>query len=108
MRVCRLFALLLIAAATAGCAGMPMPGPEIAAAPAEAPPPDLDNFIYGRSAAVVREPIVPVAAAVAVPANRGVVADGPYSLILDQVAKGVAVRMGVLFLLAGSKVGEPA
>ena len=75
MRVCRLFALLLIAAATAGCAGMPMPGPEVAAAPAEAPPPDLDNFIYGRSAAVVREPVaVPVSAAVAVPANRQVVA----------------------------------
>ena len=42
------------------------------------------------------------------PVNRGIelspeVADGPYSLILDQVAKGVAVRMGVLLLLAGSK-----
>ena len=40
------------------------------------------------------------------PVNRGVelspeVADGPYSVILDQVAKGVAVRMGVLILLAG-------
>jgi len=47
------------------------------------------------------------------PVNRGVelspeVADGPYSVILDQVAKGVAVRMGVLFLLAGSKSGEAA
>ena len=47
------------------------------------------------------------------PVNRGIelspeVADGPYSLILDQVAKGVAVRMGVLFLLAGSKAGEMA
>ena len=75
MRVCRLFALLLIAAATAGCAGMPMPGPEVAV-PGEAPPPDLDNFIYGRRpAAVAREPIaVPVAAPVAVPVNRGVVA----------------------------------
>jgi aspartate carbamoyltransferase catalytic subunit len=46
------------------------------------------------------------------PVNRGVelspeVADGPYSVILDQVAKGVAVRMAVLFLLAGSK-GESA
>jgi len=45
------------------------------------------------------------------PVNRGIelspeVADGPYSVILDQVAKGVAVRMGVLFLLAGSKGGE--
>jgi aspartate carbamoyltransferase catalytic subunit len=42
------------------------------------------------------------------PVNRGVelspeVADGPYSVILDQVAKGVAVRMGVLLLLAGIK-----
>jgi len=42
------------------------------------------------------------------PVNRGVelspeVADGPYSVILEQVAKGVAVRMGVLILLAGSK-----
>ncbi|MBI1847027.1 MAG: aspartate carbamoyltransferase catalytic subunit [Candidatus Rokubacteria bacterium] len=47
------------------------------------------------------------------PVNRGIelspeVADGPYSVILDQVAKGVAVRMGVLFLLAGSKTGEAA
>ena len=47
------------------------------------------------------------------PVNRGVelspeVADGPYSVILDQVAKGVAVRMGVLFLLAGSKGGDAA
>jgi aspartate carbamoyltransferase catalytic subunit len=33
------------------------------------------------------------------------VADGPYSVILDQVANGVAIRMGVLFLLAG---GHPA
>jgi aspartate carbamoyltransferase catalytic subunit len=45
------------------------------------------------------------------PVNRGIelspeVADGPYSVILDQVAKGVAVRMGVLFLLAGSKGAE--
>ena len=45
------------------------------------------------------------------PVNRGVelspeVADGPYSVILDQVTKGVAVRMGVLFLLAGSKAGD--
>jgi aspartate carbamoyltransferase catalytic subunit len=45
--------------------------------------------------------------------NRGIelspeLADGPYSVILDQVAKGVAVRMGVLFLLAGSKGGAQA
>jgi aspartate carbamoyltransferase catalytic subunit len=42
------------------------------------------------------------------PVNRGVelapeVADGPYSVILDQVTNGVAVRMAVLYLLAGSK-----
>ena len=40
------------------------------------------------------------------PMNRGVeiaseVADGPCSVILDQVANGVAVRMAVLYLLAG-------
>ncbi len=39
------------------------------------------------------------------PMNRGVeiasdVADGPYSVILEQVANGVAVRMAVLYLLA--------
>jgi aspartate carbamoyltransferase catalytic subunit len=39
------------------------------------------------------------------PINRGVeldsdVADGPYSIILDQVENGVAVRMAVLYLLA--------
>jgi aspartate carbamoyltransferase catalytic subunit len=40
------------------------------------------------------------------PINRGVeiaseVADGPFSVILEQVANGVAVRMAVLYLLAG-------
>ncbi len=40
------------------------------------------------------------------PINRGVeiatdVADGPYSVILDQVAAGVAVRMAILYLLLG-------
>ena len=40
------------------------------------------------------------------PMNRGVeidseVADGPYSVILDQVANGVAVRMAILYLLIG-------
>jgi aspartate carbamoyltransferase catalytic subunit len=38
--------------------------------------------------------------------NRGVeidsdVADGPHSVILPQVTNGVAVRMAVLYLLAG-------
>ncbi len=40
------------------------------------------------------------------PVNRGVeidsqVADGPHSVILEQVTNGVAVRMAVLYLLAG-------
>ena len=40
------------------------------------------------------------------PMNRGVeidsgVADGPHSVILPQVTNGVAVRMAVLYLLAG-------
>jgi aspartate carbamoyltransferase catalytic subunit len=44
------------------------------------------------------------------PMNRGVeidsdVADGPHSVILQQVTNGVAVRMAVLYLLAG---GGPA
>ena len=42
------------------------------------------------------------------PINRGVeiapdIADGPYSVILDQVTNGVAVRMALLYLLAGGK-----
>lgn len=42
------------------------------------------------------------------PINRGVevtpdVADGPHSAILDQVTNGLAVRMAVLWLLAGRK-----
>ena len=47
------------------------------------------------------------------PINRGVeiaseVADGPFSVILDQVANGVAVRMAVLYLLAGGVEHEDA
>ncbi|OGX08642.1 MAG: aspartate carbamoyltransferase [Omnitrophica WOR_2 bacterium GWA2_47_8] len=42
------------------------------------------------------------------PTNRGVelsadVADGKYSVILDQVTNGVAIRMAVLYLLLGTK-----
>ena len=44
------------------------------------------------------------------PMNRGVeidskVADGPHSVILQQVTNGVAVRMAVLYLLAGGEAG---
>jgi aspartate carbamoyltransferase catalytic subunit len=42
------------------------------------------------------------------PINRGIeitseVADGPNSVILEQVTNGVAVRMALLYLLAGGK-----
>ncbi len=45
------------------------------------------------------------------PMNRGVeiasdVADGSRSVILDQVANGVAVRMAVLYLLSGARQGD--
>ena len=47
------------------------------------------------------------------PMNRGVeiaseVADGPCSVILDQVANGVAIRMAVLYLLAGGVESDEA
>ena len=45
------------------------------------------------------------------PMNRGVeiasdIADGPQSVILEQVTNGVAVRMAVLYLLAGGHLTE--
>jgi len=45
------------------------------------------------------------------PVNRGIemapeVADGPYSVILEQVSNGVAVRMALLYLLLGGKPAE--
>ncbi len=47
------------------------------------------------------------------PVNRGVelspeVADGPQSVILEQVTNGIAVRMAVLYLVCGAQTGEPA
>ncbi|MET0633847.1 MAG: polysaccharide biosynthesis/export family protein [Xanthobacteraceae bacterium] len=69
MRLCRLLPALLIAAAVAGCAGVP--GFPIAAAPPpDAPPPpaDLDMLAYGRPVAY-REPVaVPLPAPLPVPA----------------------------------------
>ncbi len=46
------------------------------------------------------------------PMNRGVeiaaeVAEGPASLITEQVTNGVAVRMAVLYSLLGASVSEP-
>ena len=45
------------------------------------------------------------------PINRGVeieseVADGPRSVVLEQVNNGLAVRMAVLFLLNGGRLGD--
>jgi aspartate carbamoyltransferase catalytic subunit len=45
------------------------------------------------------------------PMNRGVeidsaVADGPFSVILEQVSNGLAVRMAVLYLLSGRDAGD--
>ncbi len=45
------------------------------------------------------------------PMNRGVeispeVADGPYSLITDQVTNGVALRMALFYLLIGGAKEE--
>ena len=45
------------------------------------------------------------------PINRGLeiasaVADGPYSVIMDQVTNGVAVRMAVLYLLVARNRSE--
>ena len=45
------------------------------------------------------------------PLNRGLeidseVADGPYSVILNQVTNGVAVRMAILYLLTGEQSSE--
>jgi aspartate carbamoyltransferase catalytic subunit len=67
--------------------------------------------LWGLSAAKARDWLEPSCAILHPgPINRGVelapeVADGPRSVILDQVQNGVAVRMAILYLLAG---GAPA
>ena len=62
--------------------------------------------VFGLTTARVRHARADVIIMHPGPINRGVeiaseVADGPYSVILEQVANGVAVRMAVLYLLAG-------
>src|SRR4029450_6278928 len=62
--------------------------------------------VFGMTAARVRLARPDVIIMHPGPMNRGVeiasdVADGPYSVILEQVANGVAVPMAVLYLLAG-------
>ena len=69
--------------------------------------------IFGLTAARVRLAKPDVIIMHPGPMNRGVeiasdVADGPDSVILEQVANGVAVRMAVLYLLAGETIAEPA
>ena len=70
------------------------------------------NRIYGVSRArlgrVTSEPLLILHPG---PMNRGVeidsdVADGPHSVILQQVTNGVAVRMAVLYLLSGGRARE--
>jgi aspartate carbamoyltransferase catalytic subunit len=67
---------------------------------------------YNRVFGVTRERLERAPRAVLIlhpgPMNRGVeidsdVADGPFSVILDQVTNGVAVRMAVLYLLSGGR-----
>lgn len=59
----------------------------------------LDKLKYARPDVMIMHPG---------PINRGVeiapeVADGPFSIILDQVTNGVAVRMALLYLLIGKQ-----
>jgi aspartate carbamoyltransferase catalytic subunit len=63
---------------------------------------DADKLRHAKPEALVMHPG---------PMNRGVeidsaVADGPGSVILDQVEAGVAVRMAVLYLLIGATGDE--
>jgi aspartate carbamoyltransferase catalytic subunit len=65
--------------------------------------------IYGLNAGHIKKAKKDVIIMHPGPMNRGVeitdeVADGPYSVILDQVENGLAVRMGILYLLTGRAV----
>jgi aspartate carbamoyltransferase catalytic subunit len=64
------------------------------------------NLFYGIRQEVLRKLDKEIVIMHPGPINRGVeldsdVADGPHSIILHQVENGVAVRMAVLYLLAG-------
>ncbi len=77
--------------------------------PAQNPSPGEYSRFYGISAAIVEKCKKDVLIMHPGPVNRGVelspdVADGPHSVILNQVGNGVLVRMAVLHLLTG---GEP-
>lgn len=66
---------------------------------------DSDKLKYAKEDVLIMHPG---------PINRGIeltpdVADGPYSVILDQVTNGIAVRMAVLYLVSGRpESDEPA
>jgi len=64
------------------------------------------SMVYGLSSARLSKAKDDVLIMHPGPINRGVeiaydVADGPYSIILDQVTNGVAVRMALLYLVTG-------
>jgi aspartate carbamoyltransferase catalytic subunit len=64
------------------------------------------STVYGLTKAKLRKAKENVLIMHPGPINRGVeiaydVADGPYSIILDQVTNGVAVRMALLYLVVG-------
>jgi aspartate carbamoyltransferase catalytic subunit len=64
--------------------------------------------IFGMTSALLRRAKPDVIIMHPGPINRGVeisseVADGPYSVILEQVSNGVAVRMAILYLLIGAE-----
>ena len=66
------------------------------------------STIYGLKAEQVKKAKKDVIIMHPGPMNRGIeiageVADGPYSVILDQVENGVAVRMAILYLLTGGE-----
>lgn len=73
------------------------------------------NREYARSYGITRERLAKLDHQPVImhpgPINRGLelepeVADGPHSVILDQVRNGVAVRMAVLYLLSGLRAEE--
>ena len=64
------------------------------------------NLFYGIRREVLRKLDKEIVIMHPGPINRGVeldsdIADGPHSIILQQVENGVAVRMAALYLLAG-------
>jgi aspartate carbamoyltransferase catalytic subunit len=68
------------------------------------------SMLFGLDAAMLNSLNKEIAIMHPGPINRGVeitsdVADGPHSIILDQVENGVAVRMAVIYLLA-SKINR--